>query len=214
MSAGIELDKLLDIALGTPEVGAVNFNVLHGVLAEIIRCLGVEKKVVELKPDDTEFKAAFGLLNGDNQSVESLAAKVNGKKWSYNDKRPLSASDFTGATNGLETRELEKKISNIENRLSVLDQLPDNTEILKRAREKKEGRTPVGDIWQFININRRLSATETGIEKVYINRAIKFVNVKMFLEVFYTIDCVVIYIYIYIVNIHFICRYKLCGVFW
>ena len=197
MSAGIELDKLLDIALGTPEVGAVNFNVLHGVLAEIIRCLGVEKKVVELKPDDTEFKAAFGLLNGDSQSVESLAAKVNGKKWSYNDKRPLSASDFTGATNGLETRELEKKISNIENRLSVLDQLPDNTEILKRAREKKEGRTPVGDIWQFININRRLSATETGIEKVYINRAIKFVNVKMFLEVFYTIDCVVIYIYIY-----------------
>lgn len=166
MSAGIELDKLLDIALGTPEIGAVNFNVLHGVLAEIIKSLGLQKKVVEFKPDDREFKAAFGLSNGDNQSVESLAAKANNeKKWSYSDKRPLSGSSFKAA-NGLETRELEKKISNIENRLSVLDQLPDNSEILKRTREKKEGRTPVGDIWQFININRRLSATETGIEKV------------------------------------------------
>lgn len=159
---GIELDKLLNFALGTPEIGAVNFKTLHGVLAEIIKCLGVEKKVVEVK-DDGEFRAAFGLSN---RSVESLAGKGDDKKWTYNDtKRPLSASSLK-STAGLESSEIERKISKLENRLSVLDQLPDNTEILKRAREKKEGRTPVGDIWQFININKRLSATETAIEKL------------------------------------------------
>lgn len=161
MSAGIELDKLLNLALGTPEIGAVNFNVLHGVLAEIIKTLGVGKKVVEVS-DDGNFKAAFGLLNGENLSVESLVGKVNDKKWTYDEKKPFSPS----VQNGLGTRELEKKVLDLENRLRVLDDLPNNSDILKRAREKKEGRTPVGDIWQFININRRLSATETAIEKL------------------------------------------------
>lgn len=163
MSAGIELDKLLSLALGTPEIGAVNFNVLHGVLAEIIKHLGVGKKVIEVK-DEGNFKAAFGLLNGVSHAVNPTVRKANEEKWTYNEKRPISTSSLI--LSGSETQELEKKISNLESRLSVLDELPSNSDILKRAREKKEGRTPVADIWQFININRRLSATETAIEKL------------------------------------------------
>ena len=184
MSAGIELDKLLNLALGTPEIGAVNFNVLHGVLAEIIKHLGVGKKVIEVK-DEGNFKAAFGLLNRVSHAVNPTIRKANEEKWTYNEKRPISTSSLI--LSGSETQELEKKISNLESRLSVLDELPSNSDILKRAREKKEGRTPVADIWQFININRRLSATETAIEKV-LKSIIEYLSLIMLLLYMTTIN--------------------------
>lgn len=39
------------------------------------------------------------------------------------------------------------------------------TEIVERL--KGRNGDPIADIWQFININKRLDASEQGIEKVY-----------------------------------------------
>ena len=36
----ITLENLLSLALGNPEVGAVNFNFLHEVISEILKHLG------------------------------------------------------------------------------------------------------------------------------------------------------------------------------
>lgn len=36
----ITLENLLELALGTPEIGAVNFNFLYEVISEIIKHLG------------------------------------------------------------------------------------------------------------------------------------------------------------------------------
>ena len=150
MSAGIELDKLLNVALGTPEIGAVNFNALHGVLSEIIKTLGVGNKLVQAR-NNGDFNGSYG--------TNSLP--VAGKSFdrqTYNEKTPFAPR------NGLD---LEAKVTNLENKLKALDEIPDNAEIVKRIRER-DTKTAVGDIWQFININRRLSATEDAIEKVGI----------------------------------------------
>ena len=78
-------------------------------------------------------------------------------------KIPLSAATIFPPFGG----NLESKVASIEKKLEILDDLPSNGEILQRAKLKKDEKiTPVADMWQFININRRLGAAEIGIEKV------------------------------------------------
>ena len=154
MSSELQLDNLLNLALGTPEIGAVNFNALHGVLAEIIRTLGVGNKLVEFR-NNGDFNGSFGI-----NSLPAAGKSFDGKRQSYSEK----TSTHTRGLNGLD---LEAKVINLESKLKALDELPSNTEIVNRIRGK-DSKTSVGDIWQFININRRLSATEDAIEKVGI----------------------------------------------
>ena len=165
MTIRVELDQLLNLALGTPELGAVNFNILHGVLREILHHLGIEKKAKDIG-DDGNFRAAYALLKSkqdSSQGVENEGDVVSSTtERGTSDKIPFSVASFSEPFQGT----LESKVANIEKRLDILDDLPSNSEILQRAKQKKDGRTPVGDMWQFININRRLGATETGIEKV------------------------------------------------
>lgn len=44
MSSKYSLEELLNLSLGTPEIGAVNFNYLHEVINEILKHLGISKK--------------------------------------------------------------------------------------------------------------------------------------------------------------------------
>lgn len=165
MAIRVELDQLLNLSLGTPELGAVNFNILHGVLREILSHLGIEKKEKEIE-DNGHFKAAFSLLKTKQESLqngdkgEDVERSTGGR--GNTDKIPFPVAALSAPFQS----SLESKVASIEKRLDVLDDLPSNAEILQRAKQKKDGRTPVGDMWQFININRRLGATETGIDKL------------------------------------------------
>ena len=51
-----ELARLADLAVGTPEVGAVNFNALHALLHALLRRLGLSEEKVEV---DVETQAAI-----------------------------------------------------------------------------------------------------------------------------------------------------------
>ena len=168
MTIRVELEQLLNLALGTPELGAVNFNILHGLLREILNHLGIEKKGIDIS-DDGDFRAAFALLRNQQESSQDsgsdspddLKSKVSSQTV-IADKTSFSAATFLTPFHG----NLESKVLNIEKKLEILEDLPSNGEILQRAKQKKDARTPVADMWQFININRRLGATEIGIEKV------------------------------------------------
>ena len=169
MTISVELDQLLNLALGSPEQGAVNFNILHGVLLEILVHLGIEKKSKDI-PEDGDFRAAFAVLKNkqditQDTDYDDLSRSKTFVEVGMTDKIPFSAhsASFSSPFGG----NLEVKVASIEKKLEILDDLPSNGEILQRAKLKKDGRTPVADMWQFININRRLGAAETGIEKVW-----------------------------------------------
>ena len=165
----VELDQLLNLALGTPEQGAVNFNILHGVLREILSHLGIEKKGKDIA-EDGEFRAAFALLKNKQETTQGTgnindglqSSKTFGEEGTTN-KIPLSTATIFPPFGG----NLESKVASIEKKLEILDDLPSNGEILQRAKLKKDEKiTTVADMWQFININRSLGAAEIGIEKV------------------------------------------------
>ncbi len=57
MSSNYTLEELLSLALGTPEIGAVNFNYLFEVLREILKHLGISHKISGNAADKAEFCA-------------------------------------------------------------------------------------------------------------------------------------------------------------
>lgn len=61
MSTKVELEKLLDIAIASPDVGNVNFNVLRGLLFEIINHLGINKKAVCINEESEDFKSVYDM---------------------------------------------------------------------------------------------------------------------------------------------------------
>lgn len=67
----IELEQLLDIALTTPEVGNVNFNILRVFLQEILKHLNIENKAVDIDNLERELKSAYDFIKDDFVEISS-----------------------------------------------------------------------------------------------------------------------------------------------
>jgi len=79
MPTAVNLPQLLDQCLGTPEVGAVNFNQLHKLLFEIIARLdtaGHPFNASETRPSQTTSQR-LGDKNPDYSTVQHLTDKIN-----------------------------------------------------------------------------------------------------------------------------------------
>lgn len=61
MSFRVDLQQLLDIALATPEIGNVNFNVLRAFLLEVLKHLGIRRKII-LVTEEEDLRAAYDLI--------------------------------------------------------------------------------------------------------------------------------------------------------
>nr|XP_002126785.1 glutamine-rich protein 2 isoform X5 [Ciona intestinalis] len=116
------LTELLDLSLGTPEIGAVNFNILHTLLGSILNRLDLQNVVTEVSTDHLPV-------------VKSRSVEV-----------------------------LDKKVSQMENRLEVLNQLPSNTEIIEKAKSGTAINS-AADVWQHLQLQKQVETNETGIEK-------------------------------------------------
>lgn len=60
-------------------------------------------------------------------------------------------------------------MQNIEEKLSAMDDMPSNLELLERTRSSTDA-TPVNDMWQIVNVKKRLDAAEVAITKVSLER--------------------------------------------
>ena len=70
MSATVELQQMLDLALATPEVGAVNFNILRSFLYEIINHIDVREKVITVT-EEGDHKSVFEAIRDAGKSPHS-----------------------------------------------------------------------------------------------------------------------------------------------
>lgn len=53
----------------------------------------------------------------------------------------------------------------LQQQFQALEDLAKTPEVIERIKGRITD--PIADVWQFININKRLDASEQGIEKVY-----------------------------------------------
>lgn len=71
----IELEQLLDIALTTPEVGTVNFNILRVFLQEILKHLNIENKAVDIDNFERELKSAYDFIKDGFLEISSKSSE-------------------------------------------------------------------------------------------------------------------------------------------
>lgn len=183
--AATDLVQLIDLSLGAEPRGVVNFNYLHGLLHEIVKRLvnlerlplegvglypeGVSGGADTLKEEETEVSLEFDRERSLSPAERTLSgASVIPGGSSMASRRMTSGyvqsmASLASAANDLGA--LERKLQDLESRVNTMETLP---EMLER-KSSDDGATPVADMWNFTNINKRLGAAEEGLDKVTLS---------------------------------------------
>lgn len=73
----VELEQLLDIALTTPDIGTVNFNILRVLLQEILRHLNIESMAIDVDSRRNELKSAYDFIKDGYVEIQSPDARMD-----------------------------------------------------------------------------------------------------------------------------------------
>uniref|UniRef100_A0A1B8XSL1 Uncharacterized protein n=1 Tax=Xenopus tropicalis TaxID=8364 RepID=A0A1B8XSL1_XENTR len=136
MSGSVTFRELVNLAIGSPELGAVNFNALHSLLHGLLDHLQLGDKRKTLSQEERDFIQPVP-VSGD------LATK---------DVRPTSLF-----------HQLQDKMAKMEARLEHLDSLPTSDSLLQRSQQEKQ---PVQEMWQLIQLRKKVEMNEDGVHKV------------------------------------------------
>uniref|UniRef100_A0A4W5K8F7 DUF4795 domain-containing protein n=1 Tax=Hucho hucho TaxID=62062 RepID=A0A4W5K8F7_9TELE len=129
MSADISLFDLVNLSIGTPEVGAVNFNALHTLLHAILGHLKIQNVTTGWREQDAPPQEPHG------------------------PHLTKSSSPY---------HHMEDKLRQIERQMAALEKLPSGTDLLSRTTSTT---TPVNDLWQLMQLRRKVQASEDGVSK-------------------------------------------------
>ncbi|XP_063718469.1 uncharacterized protein C16orf96 homolog isoform X3 [Symsagittifera roscoffensis] len=144
---------LIDLSLGSPEVGAVNFNILHSVLHQLVKEVGLGDKAAT--PPDL--------------SLLKTPSKQTGKGGAQNETQTVAKDGSDSSSSSVPYHAMLKRINELEGRLRVLDnpdqkQVNEDTMLLKEHGGK--GVRPVSDMWTLLQTQRRSQSNEEMITKL------------------------------------------------
>ncbi|KAF3429911.1 hypothetical protein E2986_01138 [Frieseomelitta varia] len=224
-SLQVSLPQMLDLALGTPEVGAVNLNILHNFLHILLHRINLGSTTVEYRGDDANriktmvnslregpslylqeyniiddsgkvkdrvltdaISAKVDVLVDDSEAIRSSSLPVTEREKFDKEHEDLKKTKgirkqigpqtegkgetvifvepiVDGATpTALSFKHLEQNVKELQQRFQALEDLATTPELLERLKGKITD--PLTDVWQIINITKRLDASEQGIDKL------------------------------------------------
>lgn len=158
----VSLSKLVDLALGSPEQGAVNFNLLHGLLHVIVEKLNDPTVSTDrlTKLQSTAVHHQVG-----QKSAKSRRDLDGSESVITTDSGYPREGTFGGG--GLST-DLLDRLSTVESQLDALNTLPSGRDVFEQTfggKGKSENRA-VADMWQMVQVKRRTDANEEGVGRL------------------------------------------------
>lgn len=191
----IDLPRMVDLALGTPELGQVNFNILHSFLHILINHSNLNSYKVELQATEknnyenlvslasksnsinvTEYQYEGDDMNN-RSAVQKNIEKNSNKIAVIHDKvrmgtTIMSVTDLSQSAveiaSASDVRNLQIKVQNINDVLTNV--VPGTDKLMQHIRDGNKG-NPFTDMFNILNMNKRIDALEIAITKV-----IKLVN--------------------------------------
>lgn len=163
MPTAVSLAQLVDLSLGTPEIGSVNFNVMHTLLHAIIKKLNIGDHRAEINEHDRDFlatskiRARSTLSDADSGRGEDSEDGISEKSGAP----PFRPSPY---------HRMELKVEKLAQQLEELNKLPSNSELFNRATQSKgeiASERPVADMWQYMQLKKRVDANEEGVGKLF-----------------------------------------------
>ncbi|EMP23778.1 Glutamine-rich protein 2 [Chelonia mydas] len=171
----ISLLELADLSIGTPEIGVVNFNALHTLLHAIIRQLNLQDVKTELldekpkppEPVPLQEKETKGQCNASEdfpyadleKKVIGVAAQVHGME--------AKVVGVATQVHGVEAQVhgIGEQVQGLEKQMAALEKLPSGTDLLERTKSGSPNGSAVADMWQMMQMKKKIEANETGISK-------------------------------------------------
>ncbi|XP_065419479.1 glutamine-rich protein 2 isoform X2 [Chrysemys picta bellii] len=178
----ISLLELADLSIGTPEIGVVNFNALHTLLHAIIKQLNLQDVKAEMheekpkppepvplqekeekgKRDESEDlpyadleKKVIGVaaqVHGVEAKVVGMAAQVHGVE--------AQVHGVKSQVHGI-----GEQVQGLEKQMAALEKLPSGTDLLERTKSGSPNGSAVADMWQMMQMKKKIEANENGISK-------------------------------------------------
>ncbi|CAL1531314.1 unnamed protein product [Lymnaea stagnalis] len=164
MPTSVSLSHLVDLALGSPEVGAVNFNVLHTLLHAMIQRLNIQDVKADIDEHDRELLSTHAAPPR-SVSAFSTISKDSGKGDDSFSIPEESSSDKYNVYKRSPYHQLEKQVAELTKQMDELNKLPSNQQLLNRTKGIESER-PVSDMWQSLQLKKRVDANEEGISKL------------------------------------------------
>uniref|UniRef100_A0A0B6ZLE6 DUF4795 domain-containing protein n=1 Tax=Arion vulgaris TaxID=1028688 RepID=A0A0B6ZLE6_9EUPU len=165
MPTPVSLSHLVDLALGSPEIGAVNFNVLHTLLHAMIQKLNIQDVKADVDEHDRELLSthqgtrafsAFSAYSADSgKGDDSFSISEDG----LSDKSSYPTSKRSPY------HKLERRVAELIKQIDDLNKLPTNEQLIG-VTLGKESERPVSDMWQNMQLKKRVDVNQEGIDKV------------------------------------------------
>jgi hypothetical protein len=168
MPTAVPLPQLVDLALGSPEVGAVNFNVLHTLLHAMIKKLGLADAKADLSDADKEFLSTGVPQYGHAKSAGSALDDKESNRGddSVLDESVLSEYSAPGKPSdgysSVPYHKLENRVAELTRALQDLNALPNTQDFFGEGHGYR-----VPDMWQSMQLKKRVDANEEGVGKVF-----------------------------------------------
>ena len=168
----VNLSYMVDLAVGTPEIGAVNFNVLHSLLHAMLRRLNIVDVQADLNDFDRDSLLAskareLPVLN----DVDSVSGQVDDAK----DAITIAISERSSSmpalslSTGMRTpyHLLEVKVAKMQEQLENITSLPSNEHLFEKTRTQYQEK-PIGEMWLNMKLSSQVETNEKGISKVWL----------------------------------------------
>ncbi|XP_063170909.1 uncharacterized protein C16orf96 homolog [Candoia aspera] len=142
MSHFLSFVELINLAIGTPELGNVNFNALHLFLLSLVEHLQLQNVRKEVTADEMEF------IKPPLSAAASVATSSEAVHVAHQ-----SSSIF---------HQMHERITAIEQQLRFLNDAPDTMELLARSQGIGQ---PAQDMWQMMQLKKKMELNEEGMTK-------------------------------------------------
>lgn len=158
MSQSLTFLEMVNLAIGTPEMGSVNFNALHFFLHSMLEHLHLSHVKRDVSEDEKDFlKPPPGspLLSPAATGPEAPPAGVQAGG-------PAGAQAGARKSSSI-FHQMHNRITNIERQLSFLGDTPSTAELLVRS---QQGKVPAQDMWQLMQLKKKMEVNDEGMNKV------------------------------------------------
>ena len=170
----VNLSQMVDLAVGTPEVGAVNFNVLHTLLHAMLKRLNIVDVQAEISDFDRDFLSASKA-----RELSVLSDVDSGRGDDAEDALSERSSSMPTPSTGRRTpyHLLEVKVAKMQQQLESITSVPSNKHLFEKTRTQYEEK-PIGEMWLNMQLMSKVETNEKGIAKVWLILDIIYIHIQ------------------------------------
>ncbi|XP_025078845.1 glutamine-rich protein 2-like isoform X2 [Pomacea canaliculata] len=171
MSISVSLPEMVDLALGTPEMGAVNFNILHKLLHAMIVKLNIQDAKGFINAHDHEYlqSSVFSGTDLTSRSGIKIASSIDVES-DVEKKDNVKGMETINLLNDRQIvsklRYLEGRITQLSRSLEELNSLPTTQDLMNKIQKTEDIIHPVSEMWQLMQLKKNMIANQEGIDKL------------------------------------------------